>query len=338
MQHGRPSQRGSTGIPSARRRFRPAAPHGQKSCSWSARSGTWAEHALPPATAALHAVDDLQLPRYRAGCRAEVAAHTAAGRRLLCRAAHAGRGATRPVLHAAPRGFLALRAHTCVQAAAQSLLTAAQSRLPTRPPRQRQIKLRPALSLGRPRPTGRCVLTGRHTGLAFHTGTSASRTCLGSCPERSCPRRHGSRASRASRLHRMRRPTHSTRLASSTARRQWDRGTRAPGVGGRRDGRRQRWLPSVTSQRPGGRPWPRRHRAAGTGQLAQGSSHRGCPGRGAAPCHGRASGAAPRAALRPTLAEAAHGATGTAQGRRLERLNCPSSARSCTLFGYWSEP
>jgi hypothetical protein len=80
------------------------------------------------------------------------------------------------------------------------------------------------------------------------------------------------------------------------------------------------------------------HRAAGTGQLAQGSWHRGCPGRGAAPCHGRASGAAPRAALRPTLAEAAHGATGTAQGRRLERLNCLSSARSCTLFGYWSEP
>ena len=80
------------------------------------------------------------------------------------------------------------------------------------------------------------------------------------------------------------------------------------------------------------------HRAARTGQLAQGSSHRGCPGRGAAPCHGRASGAAPRAALRPTLAEAAHGATGTAQGRRLERLNCLSSARSCTLFGYWSEP
>ena len=117
-------------------------------------------HALSAATAALHAVDNLQPPRHRAGCGAEVAAHTAAGRRLLGRA-HAGRRASRKVL--VDVDVLALRAHEHVEhsrpePSANSPFT----------PHQRQIKRRaachprPALvSLGRPRPVGRCVLARR---------------------------------------------------------------------------------------------------------------------------------------------------------------------------------
>ena len=44
-------------------------------------------------------------------------------------------------------------------------------------PRQRQIKLRAASSLGQPRPIGRSQMSSGlacHTGLAFHIGTSSS--------------------------------------------------------------------------------------------------------------------------------------------------------------------
>ena len=46
----------------------------------------------------------------------------------------------------------------------------ARSLVRSRPPRQRQTRLRAASSLGEPRPTGRQVLAGRPPRLAFHLG------------------------------------------------------------------------------------------------------------------------------------------------------------------------
>ena len=46
----------------------------------------------------------------------------------------------------------------------------ARSLVRSRPPRQRQTRLRAASSLGKPRPTGRQVLAGRPPRLAFHLG------------------------------------------------------------------------------------------------------------------------------------------------------------------------
>ena len=78
------------------------------------------------------------------------------------------------------------RWHTPLRAAVrrQALSkAAAQRRRPVHSirPRQRQIKLRAASSLGPPRPIGTCALA-RHTGLAFHTGFKPSELFLLGAP------------------------------------------------------------------------------------------------------------------------------------------------------------